>query len=351
MRNKLSVFNSRFPAFCGMLWGLLLAGCTSGSVELPDTVPDVGPDKGEPVTLTFDMYSATVTRADAEDTSPKDMEIGKQFRIYAFTAGSTSLSAPLDSRIYTVQPDETTSSLPGKATGNLTLYRGNYDLYLVSYNSSTEVPSMNADGTLTVNNGKDFMYTKLENIVVQPDKTGQNTMLVSLPRPFTRLGAQVITTVKTAERQPVTVNAFIANYITISGLPKELAYKLNNTVWETPSANAPTAEPFQFSTFTGNNQPENTGVRRESEARVVLPVDGTTPLSFDVNLTVTYFDNSVKKTTTSSYKASIHKALLPGMTYQFDFTLTFYGEIIPADLTLALREWTTITLNANDMGK
>ena len=40
------------------------------------------------------------------------------------------------------------------------------------------------------------MYTKLEGIVVQPDKTGDNAMLVSLPKPFTRMGAQVITTVK-----------------------------------------------------------------------------------------------------------------------------------------------------------
>lgn len=351
MKNKLSVFNSRFPAFCGILCGILLAGCASGGVELPDTDPDVGPDKGEPVTLTFDMYSATVTRADAEDTSPKDMEIGKQFRIYAFTAGSSDWSAQLGSSIYTVQPSEANSSLPGKATGNLTLYRGTYDLYLVSYNSSTEAPSMNSNGKFTVNNGKDFMYTKLENIVVQPDKTGQNTMLVSLPRPFTRMGAQVITTVQVPENQPVAVTSFVVNYINISGLHKELDYELNNTVWETSSETA-LGESFQLSNFAGNDRPETLGEPgiRKSEARVVLPVDGTTPLSFDVNLTITYTDG-VSKSTTSSYKASIHKALLAGMSYQFDFTLTFYGEIIPTDLTLALKEWTTITLNADDMGK
>jgi hypothetical protein len=42
------------------------------------------------------------------------MAIGKIFRIYAFPAGSTNLGTPLDSKNYTVQPDEATPSKPGK---------------------------------------------------------------------------------------------------------------------------------------------------------------------------------------------------------------------------------------------
>ena len=44
----------------------------------------------------------------------EDMAIGKIFRIYAFPAGSTNLGTPLDSKNYTVQPDEATPSKPGK---------------------------------------------------------------------------------------------------------------------------------------------------------------------------------------------------------------------------------------------
>ena len=74
-----------------------LAGCGSGESVLPDA--------GDPVTLTFDMYSAALTRADGAGTTSttEDMAVGKTFRIYAFTAGAVKLEAPLDSRVYTVQ--------------------------------------------------------------------------------------------------------------------------------------------------------------------------------------------------------------------------------------------------------
>ncbi|RHL07687.1 hypothetical protein DW036_15670 [Bacteroides sp. AF39-11AC] len=329
---------------------MLLAGCNAGDAVLPDTAPD--PEPGEPVTLTFDMYSASVTRADAASTS-EDMAIGKIFRIYAFPAGSTNLGTPLDSKNYTVQPSEADASKPGKATGSLTLYRGTYDLYLVSYNSSTEVPELDSSGAFTVSNGKDFMYTKLEGIVVQPDKTGDNTMLVSLPKPFTRMGAQVITTVKARNSmQPVTPTALVVNYIKVSGLYGSYIYKLNNTSWETPTATTVADASYSFEKFDSNNTLDyDVTKERTSDPGVLLPVGGTQKMKFDVNLTVKYKDGSLTKTSTDSYFATIEKALLPGMTYQFDFSLTFYGAIVPSDLTLAIREWTTSNLTGEDLGK
>lgn len=95
MRYKFLNLASHFPVFSGFVLGILLAGCNAGDAVLPDTAPD--PEPGEPVTLTFDMYSASVTRADAASTS-EDMAIGKIFRIYAFPAGSTNLGTPLDSK-------------------------------------------------------------------------------------------------------------------------------------------------------------------------------------------------------------------------------------------------------------
>lgn len=350
MRYKFLNLASHFPVFSGFVLGILLAGCNAGDAVLPDTAPD--PEPGEPVTLTFDMYSASVTRADAASTS-EDMAIGKIFRIYAFPAGSTNLGAPLDSKNYTVQASEADSSKPGKATGSLTLYRGTYDLYLVSYNSSTEVPELDSSGAFTVSNGKDFMYTKLEGIVVQPDKTGDNTMLVSLPKPFTRMGAQVITTVKARNSmQPVTPTALVVNYIKVSGLYGSYIYKLNNTSWETPTATTVADASYSFEKFDSNNTLDyDVTKERTSDPGVLLPVGGTQKMKFDVNLTVKYKDGSLTKTSTDSYFATIEKALLPGMTYQFDFSLTFYGAIVPSDLTLAIREWTTSNLTGEDLGK
>ena len=90
---------------------------------------------------------------------------------------------------------------------------------------------------------------------------------------------------------------------------------------------------------------------RTSDPGVLLPVYGTQKMKFDVNLTVKYKDGDATKNSTDSYYATIEKALLPGMTYQFDFSLTFYGAIVPSDLTLAIREWTTSNLTGEDLGK
>ena len=98
MKYKSLNLASRFPVFSGLVLGILLAGCSAGDAVLPDADPD--PEPG-------------VTRADAASTS-EDMAIGKIFRIYAFPAGSTNLGTPLDSKNYTVQPDEATPSKPGK---------------------------------------------------------------------------------------------------------------------------------------------------------------------------------------------------------------------------------------------
>ena len=129
------------------------------------------------------------------------------------------------------------------------------------------------------------MYTKLEGIVVQPDKTGDNAMLVSLPKPFTRMGAQVITTVKARNSmQPVLPTALVVNFIKVSGLYGSLAYKLNNTSWETPTTAADAS--YSFEKFDANNTLDyNPQAPRTSDLAVLLPVGGTQKMKFDVNLT------------------------------------------------------------------
>lgn len=347
MRHTIILLNFQF-----VLLLILLAGCASDASTLPPPLPGGNPGEGEaPVTLAFDGFCATAgsdsaatSRATAAAVTGEPMAVNKIFRIYAYYAGTTDLSTPLDSRIYTVQSSESGPSVPGKATGDLTLYRGRYDLYLMSYNSDTEAPVLRASGTAGIfeeSNGKDFMYTKLEGIVVQPDQTGSNLMVVSLPRPFTRMGSRVITTVKAASSQPVAMQTLNVNYIKISGLSDGLTYELGNPDW---NAGTGYNESITYNHFTGN--PNQYTDPFTSEAQVLLPVDGSQMLSFEVNLTVGYNGTSL----TSSYPATIQKVMLPGMTYQFDFTLTFYGALTPVDLTLAVKAYNTVTLVSDGLG-
>lgn len=321
-----------------------MAGCDPGNTELPPSLEE----SGEAISLSFDLFRETTTRADDPGVSTgtdETMGADKMFRIYAYPAGTTDFSKPTGSENYTVQNDLT-------ATGDLLLYRGNYDMYLLSYNSSTETPVLaTADNKVHVINGKDFMYTKLENIVVQPDQTGQNMMKVALPRPFTRMNAQVVTTVAARNgTQPVQPTSLVVNYVRINGLRKELTYKLNNTAWEAAASAAD--DTYTFGSFTLNTADQDVYSKRVSNpAGILLPVDGTQKLTFDVNLTVGYKDGTEDKTMTDTYKASIEKSLLPGMTYQFDFSLTFYGAIMPTDLTLAIKEWTTTDLKGEGLGQ
>lgn len=321
---------------------VVLASCAANAPE------DIGPeDRGEPVSISFDMYTASVTKAETETT--EDMVAGKTFRIYVYNSvenGMPDFSKPLASAVYTVGTD-------GVATGDLRLYRGSYYMYLVSYNSDSETPELTANtGQITVGNiednsgGKDFMYNTLKDIVVQPEAAGGNHMTVKLPTSFTRMGAQVVVKVKSKkDGQPVTVWGLTVEDIKIGGLPASRTYQLGKTKWEDCNVydafyqypkeafTRPDSEPYSFWTST---------------PAVLLPVDGSAELTFDVNLTVLY--DGGKKSLTKVYPASIQKVLAPGMTYEFEFTLTFYGVIVATDLTLAVREYNTITLDNKDDG-
>lgn len=334
---------------------LLFTACTA---NLPDDGSQTPEGKGEPVNIAFEMYSADLTKA-AKAVATEAMQEGKTFRIYAYnsTAGSTPdfTQTPVASAIYTVKKqDAGTPNEKLVATGDMKLYRGTYYMYLVSYNEESSYPELSSSGgKINVTNGKDFMYTTLENIIVQPTAPGGNSMTVPLPSPFIRLGSQVV--VRAAAKngtQPVSINKLEVREIKVSGLPASLDYTLGKTTWET---NADYAASYTypgdgFKRYDVNGNPgSNTFDFWTSPAQVLLPVDGSSLLKFSVKLWVQY--SSGTKEVTKEYPASIQKVLLPGMAYVFDFTLTFYGEIVPSDLTLAVKEYNTIPLDTDGMGK
>lgn len=335
--------------------GSLPADVDTGGTDSPGT-PD---EKGEPISITFDMESAIQTRADGSTTTGTDEKMGdgKTFNIYVYDmAGITSIdqldfSAPLASSTYTV------NNVGGNlvATGNLKLYRGTYYMYLVSYNSDSEQPLLGAKnneataGKINVTNGKDFMYTTLPNVVVQPQSSGSGSMSVKLPSPFNRLGSQVVVSAaKKNVTQPVEIQELEIDKITIKGLRSSLDYSLKNFNWDNNNTNFNADYIFYGSEFTRKDS--DTRSPWVSTAKVLLPVDGTELLTFEVTLIISYRENGETKTITPTYEASMQKVLMPGMAYQFDFLLTFYGEIIPADLTLAVKQYDEIPLDSDGLG-
>lgn len=176
-------------------------------------------------------------------------------------------------------------------------------------------------------------------------------MDVVLPAPFKRLGAQIKVSVAAGDFQPVTPTSLVVNSFEMGGLRASLPYTLGGTTWGAV-ANETFATTQSFTGFTNNTASHDIKTSRESTPVVVLPVDGSAMIPFKVNLTVGYNDNGVSRKTTNTYPAEIQKVLLPGMTYMFAFTLTFYGILDPADLTLAIGEYeSTVTLDSDEMGK
>lgn len=338
--------------------GSLPADVDTGSTDSPGT-PD---EKGEPINITFDMESAIQTRTDGSTTTGTDEKMGdgKTFNIYVYDmAGITSIdkldfSAPLASSTYTV------NNVEGNlvATGNLKLYRGTYYMYLVSYNSDSEQPllgktsatneSTGTDAIINVVNGKDFMYTTLPNVVVQPQSSGSGIMSVKLPSPFQRLGSQVVVRTTAKASSPVPVKTLEVDNITINGLHNSLDYSLRNFNWKS-NTTFDASHTIYGKDFTLGGGGLVTDYWT-STPNVLLPVDGNALLTFEVTLRISYQEGGADKTITPTYTASMQKVLMPGMTYQFDFLLTFYGEIIPADLTLAVKEYNEIKLDSDGLG-
>ncbi len=320
---------------------LLLPACSQES-ELPASPTGEGTEAtGALLDISFSLPAVspvppatTVAPSRAVTTVP--LAAGTTFRVYAYPQGGSVTADTPQAGTYTVQEG-------GTATGALRLYRGTYDLYLVSYNTNGTPPEISG-GKISVENSKDFMYTTLKNVVVQPSVAGATSLSIPVSTPFTHLGAQVTVSAKVKNgNQPVAVNAMSVNKITIKNLSSARNYTLGEATWDTgdaPSFN----ELLEYTTFTRPNNHNDPSISNPS---VLLPVDGSVNLEFDVDLKVTYNTTITKDIV---YTPSILKALKPGMKYNFEFTLTFYGVIKPTDLTLAVKEWNEIDLETDNMG-
>lgn len=316
---------------------LLLSACQN------EVIPE---QTGDKIALSFNLYRGELTKAaNATSLLPE----GSKIRAYAYTKGAVTTNSPVGYGDYVVDASGKATALKENGVDKgLTLYRGNYDIYLVSYNDKDYVPETADDNLLHVSNGNDFMYSTLKGITVQPTSGGKNMMSVDLPEPFTRLCSQVIVTVKAGDKQPVTVSGLSVSSVNIKKLSSDLSYQLGKTAWNTDSGIEQTGT-GALNTFTEGDV-DNVKIPRVSDPLVVLPLVGTDPLEFELNLNIGYTKGGTLVTKLFTYKPKVYKSFLPGMTYQFEFTLTFFGDAEITNLELAILEYTTVTSSTDNVG-
>lgn len=314
---------------------LMLASCQN------EVVPE---ETGEKIALSFRLYQAELTKAETNTSTL--LARGTKLRAYAYKKDAPTTEDPVGYGDYEIAAEGTAKALPGQG---LTLYRGDYDIYLLSYNDQNQIPEAGSNNLVSVDNGYDFMYATLKGISVKPTSSGADMMSVDLPEPFTRLCSNVIVKVKANEKMVVTVKGLVVESVKINKLSDNLSYQMGKQDWEPNNSQMYTGT-GTLTTFKNNDSSEPKE-DRVSDPLVVLPLKGIEPLEFELNLSITFGKASEDVTKLFTYKPKVYKSFLPGMTYEFDFTLTFFGDQEPVDLSLAILEYTTVKFSSDDVGK
>lgn len=320
------------------LWLLVgLVGCQKESL--------LEEGEGDKVALEFDLYQATVTKA----TTTSCLNDQAVIKVYAFKveSGATtdmSTATPSAEGTYVVAADGKVTAQPNKA---LFLYRGVYNLCFVSFNAAN-APELSNGNLITVNNEQDFMYTFMNDITVQPQKVGQNTMSVTLTNPFVRLCSQVAISVEAADVSPVDVKGLEVISITMSNLSSPGNYRLGDDAWFSKGT-ASLDNAVEFTSF--NN---NIGVKEPHPSeppKIVLPLSGS-ELRFTIKLKIQYDKqgNGGSEWGDFTFYATTRKTFLPSMSYSFEFTLKFFGDFKETELTLGILEFTEIKNTTGPVG-
>lgn len=338
----------------GGVWlgiAVFLTSCHSDMDTTTDTSAETLP--GEPVSVYFSTLEAQVSRAAANNGLPQPLADGTKFHVYAYTENNELA----DNKVYTVGTNNTTSTAE---TNAMKLYRGTYHFYFLSDNTSNASQPEATGGVATIDNGTDFIYTTLKNVVVQSGKetggSGSSSIIVPVNTPFNHLCSQVSVAVKADSKQPKKIESLTVNSIKMKNLSSQRTYTLGSTTWNSSDTPTYTGNPGspQWSSFTGNNKTENgaTSYLYESSAPyMALPTNGTAELAFEVNLTIGYTTTSNASTTdTKTYEVSVPKSLLPGTKYRIEFSLTFFGDLAATDVALAVKAYDERELTTDEIG-
>lgn len=326
--------------FIQLITAMLLSLTACQSEVIPE-------ESGDKIALSFNLYRAELTKAESGSTQLAE---GTKIRAYAYTKGAVTTGSPVGTGDYVVNAAGT--AVAADKIG-LTLYRGEYDIYLVSYNDQNFYPTANGvKNLIEVSNGKDFMYSNLKGITVQPTSAGEDMMSVTLPEPFTRLCSNVIIKVQASGNQPVTVATLTVSSVSITKLSGNLSYQMGETVWNNGETVPQTGTAGLGEADFSIGDKDDAKVSRENiTPLVILPLTGTDPLEFKLNLNIGYMKGGQLTHKIFTYIPKVYKSFLPGMTYEFEFTLTFFGDQEPTDLSLAILEYTTVKFSTDEVGK
>lgn len=360
-----------FPLFLSVM-----ASCTH---EEDSCLPDTNNEK---LSLSFDLADSGVS-VETPSTrilnaiATEELEVGTLFAVRAYNYDDNgNWVGYVDKGIYKIVADASTSA---KITGTkaepldesnaLRLPRGTYDLHFLSYNSTVAggYPDASSEA-ITVPYGKDLIYTSLKKTVIRADRDGQTEATVALSGyPFEHLCTRVKAVFQIPDGQLVTPTSVSDLEIKMMNLSADAACN-----WPTGALTpGERKEENMMSLITNgainsiSGTVDANGILAEypqtadekEKAFYVLPVsDETTPLYFYIYAKIGY--NSTRTDTQGTPKTGelkiekleLGKALLPGKSYRFIFTLNFYGDYLPADLMLDVQEYTPVGLNPGDVG-
>lgn len=342
---------------------LLLTACDTG-----ETLVDTGSERE--LAISFDLSGTGVLlESVASDGSltraanVQNLADGTLLSIRAYKKvynGDNTLKGTIfaDAGVYQVETDGTKATVYASAgTGAvLQLTRGTYDLYFLSYNSTTEYPATTTE-TEAVDNGQDLIATSLKDVIIQADKDGQVSLTISLDgAPFSHLCSRIQAELKVPKNQPVLMGKIEALNISVGNLNKDATYEWQKAMLAFLHArdDASSVNLVTGHSFAENGSWDNAAEHSyQSPETYVLPLDETAPLKFNVTMHITYQTTSGgNPTTDTNFSAAVElpKMLLPGKSYRFVFTLTYYGILIPSDLTLDVVSYIPVDLHPGDVG-
>lgn len=336
-----------------LLISTMMPSCTTRD-GIPETTSPTVPDReGSPIAIHFSTLAQAASRASGSNALPSPLAQGTKFRVYAYSNGKREATG-----LYTVGSGNQTASSTSGENGYMSLYRGTYDFYLVSDNTSADSqPTANTDGQITVTNGTDFICTTLKDVVVQPTSTDASSITIPVNNPFSHLSSQLWVTVTAASTQPKAITSLAVNSIKVENLSADRTYNLGGGAYSgTPAYNATFNTPQWNGTsaFDTSTIVESGGTAYTIESKnpyLALPTDGSTELKFTINLSVGYTKADGSATTdTKEYIATTPKALLPGTKYRFEFALTFFGDLAETDMALTVKAYTINELITDEIG-
>ena len=361
------------------IFPLLLLFTAVASCIHEEDVATTDTDDGK-LKLSFDLSGSGVT---LDIPSPRAwtavptvaLNTGVRFTVRAYKSEG---GAYVDEGIYMIKAT-TTSDGTTLATGTTaeplvesdgkdnTLYltRGEYDLRFLSYNRTDESPTVDASGLTAITNGKDLISTTLRNVLVQADKDGQTDFTISLKgHPFEHLCSCVKATFQIPKNQVVTPASVSEMSITLKNLCAGATYEWSSgTLTLSDDRTTETADNLPMInndaiTSVPSTPTTDSEILAETTSKnfYVLPLDERAPLQFDISMKIKYKSTQIatsgmeKTNELKIENLEQTKALLPGKSYNFIFSLSFYGDYLPADLMLAVQDYVPVNLKPDEAG-